>query len=582
MSARELETAKLYSTHLGVPVHSGRSPREASYARETGVRSPEDFSATLAQAEKRAKKEEKPGIFAIVSAMGAISSLFAAESFNKEGTAALLSRLGDAGKLDLRAQIRFEGLLVGREGKQYTPAFSAKSPAEQLVSVDQDEAGQWGLFIAEPPRALPVPMCRAFVKLGAPLFIQTDFDAAARTRPAAIDSALKSMSATAFPKASVPTPITAQQRALERLVERCEQLAKLCAKTEAARPALSGSGDAIRPPVDWRPESLKRASEAFAAKHAALLAKSESASAANEASPESANSSGSVNSTAKNGAKKKSRGAAEPLFTPTPQGALRRPAMLEAANSVDAEHFEWLLQSLPGAAWVQYLDKKADAAGNILDRLSFSCAHPQPAHEIQGVQFPARERRESSALAGRMLRRLVDTGLDLVAEATLSHWKADNPFWRARAALAPRDPAGELTAAWLEALTQQMRHQGISLPDATALLEEALARDPQYLHRNHQDGAPFAQVARSQLEAWHLRAEIESSKAPARGFVERDAACNPQPGPRSNAGADAQPTPRASNERFGAMDLFAPVEAEETAPSAQPPQSPAAPRRSRL
>jgi len=581
LTERERETVDAYSAHLGVPVHSGRPPNEANFVRESGPRSPEDFLRILAQAEKRAEKDEKPGVFAIVSSMGAINSLFSAESFNDEGTASLLNRLADAGKLDLRAQIRLESLFVGREGRQYTPSFSGLSLADQLIAADMDDAGQWGRLIAEPPRVLPVPMCRAFVKLGAPFLIQTDFEAAAQTLPAAIDSALKSMSATALPKASAPTPITAQQRALERLVERCEQLAKLCAKTEAALPTVSGAKSTTRPLVEWRPESLKRASEAFAAKHAALLKKSEAGLASNEASPENGHGSGSANSGAKAPAKKTARGAPEPFFTPSPQGALRRQAMLEAANNVDSEHFEWLLQSLPGAAWVQYLDKKADSAGNVLDRLSFPCAHPQEPHEVQGVQFPARSRRESSAFAGRMLRRLVDTGLDLVAEATLSHWKADNPFWRARAVLAPRDPAGELTGAWLEELTKQMRHQGISLPDATALLEEALARSPQYLYKNHPDGAPFAQVARSQLEAWHLRAEMESVKTAPRVSVENDTSSDAKAGLGSNdqPGSPAsRPVRQASNDPSGTTDLFAPVEPE-MAPS---PQSSTPPRRSRL
>jgi len=431
-----------------------------------------------------------------------------------------LGTLAQSSIFDVRKQVLIESLLQDRNQGRRTYFNRSLEEIWHLIGVDNTmfeealETRAWGRLLAQAPfNDLGATGCRAVLQAFTPLLVkQNPADEVENLARDAIDWTLRSAE-TAPPKASLRTPLTRNQAALDKTARRCvsfaQELESLLAnagspvKTTLASPELL----AILAAFDAKAQADK------AAKTKEKAVSKENGSGDTVADAGVASGSGYAASERSVGAK-----SAEPstavaigqgrlppnLSEAQTQGiaAMRVNAMLDAASAGDLSLFSWLLTeaNLPGRQWN---DPGRNPMASIATRLC-SCV-------AQVVRRSPKESESASQVAAQMLRMLADTGLDLVQEARNGAPPESNPFLRARKGLPEVEPSGLLTQAWVEILTGQLQRAGVSLDDTVSLLDDALAANMGLHSMQPQDQQTFPRIARSFVEGWQLR---DAMKAP--------------------------------------------------------------------
>jgi hypothetical protein len=469
--SNEIDLRRALSALLGVPVHFAKSPRYGE----------KNADAALARFRAQLPPASEPAAFLILrdssfymtpfedwSDPDAENPLKVAAGWAAEG------RLAAAAQLRLmvfarRVNFNAEFSKLRNGGQPLTPAALADYDCEPSFAIgallaEQSHNYELGVSLA--------PNYRATLKALIPPLARQNPEQAALWLHDGIGRALavhQKEGAVSLPKATLPKPITREQRAFEILLERCEKAAK---QMEAALRALKQPVDAAA----LRPQELTAGLKAFAAK-AAQMAKSAQSAAAADEEPEE------VPLT-----------LVERLFERMggDQIKARVASFIASAGHLDIEHFAWhMAQGFDGEACSR---QPVLAAADVLSALA------RAAGSGDG------EGDNCSATAAGLFGRLADTGLDLLSDPYLE----SNPFLRARGVLA-HDEGGALSGAWCALLTRQLAANGVSLPDAEALLAEAMDGGSRRAYLANSDTGGFERSARAALEAWQLRDAMRGS-----------------------------------------------------------------------
>jgi hypothetical protein len=461
----------------------------------------------IAQLKAAAKERAHTGAVGFFNEDGSPVQAFAvAESVHARGGLCpgahelLAAFVADCG-LDARAQILWE-----TAGKELWRAWASRGRpvTGELKEGEEDDWGALRIAPGEVARMVargPAALVGSSSALGfsgtegkamaaalARIWGRQEGKRAARGVSDAIVNAMGELGA-ALPKLSGPSSLTPEQKELGKLLRRAQALA--AAVEEGAR----AHSEPLSEGAAW-PEAAREAAERLAAKKEKLAAAQ----------------------------KEKEQKAAEPQGDAQAPGAAplgrrgqqatneRIEVMRLAARHLDAKLAAWLIaEGLQGDAWTS-----SRHGPGVFEELAEAARY---------ATYGGGEKERAAKPAAEIFSMIVDSGIDLLAEARKSKTATDNPYQRALAVLDKSDETGVWSHAWAKALTAQLQRQGITQEDAGAWLEEA-----REALRRGGDAAleRRASAFRAHFDHWQLLGAAEGSGANA-----------------SEAGRDGEPSPSA-------------------------------------